>query len=158
MYTKSSIQNAPNKCFEPTQNFPRRSRHLKLTREVSDANRDVHKTPVVDGRRPRRAPAAEHRGIGSRSAAHLGGRAGSKPPSAISWLVWRRRRTLPWYVHFFRSQTSIWHSRHRLATHLEVLGVTHEVVEAEVSAFIGHARPAKGNDGSRIGRLPRVSE
>ena len=43
------------------------------------------------------------------------------------------------------------------ATHLGVLGVAHEVVEAEVSAFICHARPAKNDNRRLLGSLNDVA-
>ena len=43
------------------------------------------------------------------------------------------------------------------ATQLEVLGVTHEVVEAEVAAFVGHSRAAKNDNRRLLGSLNDVA-
>jgi len=43
------------------------------------------------------------------------------------------------------------------ATQLEGLGVPHEVVDAEVGAFIGHARPAKNDNRQLLGSLNDVA-
>jgi uncharacterized protein DUF6933 len=43
------------------------------------------------------------------------------------------------------------------ATQLEVLGVAHEVVEAEVRAFIDHPRPAKNDNRRLLGSLNDVA-
>ena len=43
------------------------------------------------------------------------------------------------------------------ATHREVLGVAQEVVEAEVSAFIGHPRPARNDNRRLLGSLNDVA-